>query len=234
VPLTDLVGGGFDLPVGAWTDDTSMALCLGESLIECGGFDPADQLERYVRWWHEGHLSSTGRCFDIGGTVRNALLRFERTRDPESGSTDPSTAGNGSLMRLAPVVLAFAPNARDAVQMAAASSRTTHAAREAVDACRYLAGLIAGALRGESTPLTSRSSGTTTVRCSRSRGRARFSARQRCTLTRCASMSRRASETSNPPCGSGSTACSRLPPDTEYARSSSVRGAAGHSATTPT
>ena len=100
MPLTDLVGGGpFDLPVGAWTDDTSMALCLGESLIECGGFDPADQLERYVRWWHEGHLSSTGRCFDIGGTVRNALLRFERTRDPESGSTDPSTTGNGSLMR---------------------------------------------------------------------------------------------------------------------------------------
>ena len=101
-PITDLVGGGpFHLPAGAWTDDTSMALCLAESLIERGGFDAVDQLVRYVRWWRDGHLSSTGRCFDIGDTVRAALVRFERTRDAASGSTDPSTAGNGSLMRLA-------------------------------------------------------------------------------------------------------------------------------------
>jgi len=101
-PITELVGGGpFHLPAGAWTDDTSMALCLAESLIERGGFDAVDQLVRYVRWWRDGHLSSTGRCFDIGDTVRAALVRFERTRDAASGSTDPSTAGNGSLMRLA-------------------------------------------------------------------------------------------------------------------------------------
>ncbi len=51
-PLTDLVGGGpFNLAPGEWTDDTSMALCLGESLIERGGFDARDQTERYVRWW---------------------------------------------------------------------------------------------------------------------------------------------------------------------------------------
>jgi ADP-ribosyl-[dinitrogen reductase] hydrolase len=149
-PITDLVGGGpFHLPAGAWTDDTSMALCLAESLVERGGFDAVDQLVRYVRWWRDGHLSSTGRCFDIGGTVRAALERFERTRDAASGSTDPSTAGNGSLMRLAPVVLAFASNAREAVDMAAASSRTTHGAPEAVDACRCLAALLVGALRGE-------------------------------------------------------------------------------------
>src|SRR5437667_196014 len=73
----------------------------------------------------------------------------DRSRDAASGSTDPSSAGNGSLMRLAPIVLAFASNPREAVDMAAASSRTTHGAPEAVDACRYLAALLVGALRGE-------------------------------------------------------------------------------------
>jgi hypothetical protein len=148
-PLGDLVGGGpFDLPAGAWTDDTSMALCLAESLVECGGFDPVDQLERYVRWYRHGHLASTGRCVDIGNTVRAALERFERTREPSCGSTAPETAGNGSLMRLAPVALAWARRPRDAVRLAADSSRTTHAAREAVDACRYLSALLVGALQG--------------------------------------------------------------------------------------
>jgi len=70
-PISDMVGGGpFHLEPGQWTDDTSMAICLAESLIECRGFDPADQMRRYVRWWREGHLSSTGRCFDIGNTTK--------------------------------------------------------------------------------------------------------------------------------------------------------------------
>jgi ADP-ribosylglycohydrolase len=147
VPLTDMVGGGpFGLAPGEWTDDTSMALCLAESLVETGGFDPVDQLARYVRWWRHGHLSSNGRCFDIGNTCRAALERFEHTGQPTCGSTDPRTAGNGSLMRLAPVPLAFARDPRRAVALAAESSRTTHAAPEAVSACRYFAALIVGAL----------------------------------------------------------------------------------------
>ena len=67
---------------GQWTDDTSMALCLATSLVECGGFDAADQMQRYVRWWREGYLSSTGSCFDIGNTVSAALSRFLRHGDP--------------------------------------------------------------------------------------------------------------------------------------------------------
>jgi ADP-ribosylglycohydrolase len=125
-----------------------MALCLAESLVECRGFDPEDQMRRYVRWWREGHLSSTGSCFDIGNTVSGALQRFERSAEPYSGSTDPNTAGNGSLMRLAPVPLFYARDAPEAVRRSVDSSRTTHAAREAVDACRYLGGLIVGAVNG--------------------------------------------------------------------------------------
>ena len=148
-PIEDMVGGGpFGLRPGQWTDDTSMALCLAASLIECDGFDAADQMQRYVRWAEEGYLSSTGECFDIGNTVSQALRLFRRTGEPFAGSTDPGTAGNGSLMRLAPVAMFFAEDARKAMRHAAESSRTTHGAREAVDACRYFAGLLTAALAG--------------------------------------------------------------------------------------
>ena len=93
-PIEDMVGGGpFSLKPGQWTDDTSMALCLAASLIERGGFDPMDQMRRYVRWWHGGYLSSVGYCFDIGLTVRGALQRFEHTGDSYSGSTEAMSAG---------------------------------------------------------------------------------------------------------------------------------------------
>ncbi|MEX2645335.1 MAG: ADP-ribosylglycohydrolase family protein [Gaiellaceae bacterium] len=146
-PLTDIVGGGpFHLEPGQWTDDTSMALCLAESLVERRAFDPRDQLQRYVRWWREGHLSSTGECFDIGTATSRALRRFEQTGDPDSGSTSPDSAGNGSIMRLAPVPLFFAGDIEEAVARSGESSRTTHGAATCIDACRYLGALIAGAV----------------------------------------------------------------------------------------
>lgn len=149
-PITDMVGGGpFGLEPGQWTDDTSMALCLATSLVERGGFDPADQMERYLRWYREGYLSSTGECFDIGNTVRAALHRYEQSGDPYSGATDRYSAGNGSIMRLAPVVLYYAGDPATAIARAADSSRTTHGAAAAVDGCRYLAALLFGALNGE-------------------------------------------------------------------------------------
>jgi ADP-ribosyl-[dinitrogen reductase] hydrolase len=125
-----------------------MALCLADSLLTQGGFDPVDQLERYVRWRREGYLSSTGRCFDIGNTVSEALRTFEETGNPRSGPTHPRRAGNGSIMRLAPVVLAYHPD-RDAVDRhAAASSVTTHGAAEAIACCRILGGIVDAVLSG--------------------------------------------------------------------------------------
>jgi ADP-ribosyl-[dinitrogen reductase] hydrolase len=150
-PVTDIVGGGpFRLKPGEWTDDTSMALCLAESLIEVKGFDPADQMRRYLNWYREGHLSSTGRCFDIGNTTRDALVRFERTGKPYSGSTDKYSAGNGSIMRLAPVPLFFTGDSERGIVMSGESSRTTHGNILCIDACRYLGALIVGALSGAS------------------------------------------------------------------------------------
>jgi len=150
-PINDMVGGGpFELKPGQWTDDTSMALCLAESLIEQKGFVPTHQLEKYLEWYRQGHLSSTERCFDIGDTSSSALQQFEKTGEPYCGSTDPQSAGNGSIMRLAPVPLFFAQNPKEAIAKSAESSRTTHGAATAVDACRYLGALLVGAVNGAS------------------------------------------------------------------------------------
>ena len=148
-PLTDMVGGGpFNLQVGQWTDDTSMALCLAESLLESSGFDASDQMKRYLNWYRNGYWSSTGRCFDIGSTTRQALLIFEKGGNAFAGSEDPYSAGNGSIMRLASVPMFYRAFPEQVVHYAGLSSKTTHAARTAVDACRLLAMLITGALEG--------------------------------------------------------------------------------------
>ena len=148
-PVTDMSSGGaFGLRPGQWTDDTSLALCLAESLVETNDFDLIDQLDRYIRWYREGHLSSTGECFDIGNTTKMALNHYEETKDPYSGPTDPTTAGNGSIMRLAPVPLAYAKDFATAVERSGESSKTTHGALESVDSCRYLGGLIAASVTG--------------------------------------------------------------------------------------
>ena len=149
-PVTDMVGGGpFKLLPGQWTDDTSMALCLGQSLLDKHGFDPMDQLRKYVQWWQHGYMSSTDDCFDIGGTTCAALSRFTKQEQPWCGSTDSQKAGNGSIMRLAPVPMYFAFDPKQALEHCANSSRTTHGALTAVDGCRYLGALLLGALAGE-------------------------------------------------------------------------------------
>ena len=149
-PITDMLGGGpFGLQAGQWTDDTAMALCLATSLVERGGFDPYDQMRRYLRWYREGYLSSTGKCFDIGSTVRAALESFERDGEPMAGSSDPQSAGNGGLMRLAPVAMCWALQAAETSHFAAEATRTTHAAEEALDASRLFATQLRHALNGE-------------------------------------------------------------------------------------
>ncbi len=148
-----VAGGPWQLDPGQWTDDTSMALCLAASIVECGGFNAKDQMDRYLRWRDEGYMSSTETCFDIGITVNTALSRYAETGDPYAGSTDERSAGNGSLMRLAPISMYLVHDAGRAKELASQMSKTTHAATEAVDCCRYFAGLLVGALRGDSKDL---------------------------------------------------------------------------------
>lgn len=109
-----------------------MALCLAESLVVCNGFNALDQMQRYVRWYRDGYLSSTGTCLDIGGTTRSSLERFEQTGNPFAGSSATYMAGNGSLMRLASVPMWYAENSIEAIEKSGESSRTTHGAAVAV------------------------------------------------------------------------------------------------------
>lgn len=148
-PLTDMVGGGpFGLEPGQFTDDTSMALCLAASLIDMG-FDLQDQISRYARWANDGYMSSTGRCFDIGIATRAAMERFHRNGNPLAGSTDPQSAGNGCIMRLAPVPIRYVNDPELAVNYCEEQSRTTHQAPECLAASRLFGEYLVRALQGQ-------------------------------------------------------------------------------------
>ncbi len=149
--VADMLGGGpFDLPRGAWSDDTAMALCLAESLIHRGVFDAADQLARYTRWQREGYRSATGQCLGITAATARALAAAQwRARPPaEAGDAAPIEAE--ALSRVAPIVLHFFAAPEEAVAAAADAARVTSQSPLVLDACRLLAAMLHAALRGES------------------------------------------------------------------------------------
>lgn len=152
-PVTNMTGGGkFRVAPGEWTDDTSMALCLADSLLACQGFDAADQMARYKRWVDTGYRSCKAHPIGIGKTVLQALMRYQRTGEAFSGSSDPRSAGNGALMRLAPIPLFYANDIALTRQFAIESTRTTHAAPECLAASELFAELLHHALHDKMKP----------------------------------------------------------------------------------
>ena len=150
-PITDMVGGGvFGLEPGQWTDDTSMALCLADSLLAQGRYDSFDVMERYDRWHKEGYRSSTGTCFDIGNQVTCSLWDFREQQRVPTSAERTTSAGNGAIMRLAPVVIAGfeSRDPREVVETARLSARETHFSVEAEAATEVFAALLVGALLG--------------------------------------------------------------------------------------
>lgn len=146
-------GGPHNLQAGEWTDDTSMALALADSIATVG-WDLNDQAQRYVQWWQNGKYSVNGRCFDIGNTIRRGLNKFLATRDAlTSGDNLNSASGNGSIMRLAPVPIQYADlfdsDIEQFSKLAEESSVPTHASEQCVSACRYLAAVIAALIQGQ-------------------------------------------------------------------------------------
>lgn len=154
-PLTDMIGGGpFYLEPGEWTDDTSQALCLAQSLIDCRGFDAKDQLDKYVQWYKHGYMSSNGTCFDIGDQTRKVLDEYIKTGDETNSAFVLSarlkngqlSSGNGSLMRIAPIALYYLSDTKLALKYAAQSSLTTHASAECIECCVIFTELLLLAL----------------------------------------------------------------------------------------
>jgi ADP-ribosylglycohydrolase len=142
--LTQLVGGGIcDVAPGGWTDDTAMILCVCESLIVKHGFDAHDQMDRFVRWWRYGYMTCAGRTYDVGNTTRLALFAYIQTGDPFSGVQSTHSAGNGALSRVAPIGLYYAVQSDVIDQAAMYSSMLTHATAHSIDACRYVAWIMA-------------------------------------------------------------------------------------------
>jgi ADP-ribosyl-[dinitrogen reductase] hydrolase len=149
-PVGDMLGGGpFDLPRGGWSDDTSMALCLADSLIECNGFDARDQVERYRRWQQEGYLSATGQCVGITASSARAIAMAQWRRQAFSGSHDPAQLDPEPLSRVAPAVLFFFASSDHAIEQATEAARTTCQAPAVLDACRSLARALHAALSGQ-------------------------------------------------------------------------------------
>lgn len=148
-PITEMVEGGkFQMRLGEWTDDTAMALCLADSLIECNGFDAKDQMDRYWRWGDEGYNSTRTRAFGVGKTVARALMKYHKTGEPYSGSESPEAAGNGSLMRIAPIAIYFSNDRNNALRYAELSSKTTHAAEECIQACMFFVDSLINVFEG--------------------------------------------------------------------------------------
>jgi ADP-ribosylglycohydrolase len=146
-------GGPHGLKAGEWTDDTSMALALADS-IATAGWDLNDQASRYVEWWKKGKYSVNGRCFDIGYTTRMALSTYIDDKNAlASGDRSERASGNGSIMRLAPVPIRYAglyPNKVEEIsRFAEESSLPTHASEQCLSACRYLATVLAALIHGE-------------------------------------------------------------------------------------
>lgn len=141
-------GGPFGLAPGQWTDDTAMPLALATSLRKDPSLDPCDLMDRFVAWWESGAYSCTGTCFDIGATTVDALSRYVQTGDPIAGRISPFTAGNGALMRLAPVAIRHWNDRANLERVADLQTRVTHGAEEARAASVAFASLLAHAIEG--------------------------------------------------------------------------------------
>ena len=127
-----------------WTDDTSQALCLADSLISTKKFDLTDQLERYSKWLFEGYLSSKEWGYGCGPTARLAINNFKKNGKPSPVKDQPT---NGALMRLCPIPLYYSYNLEEAINKSGESAKSTHDNPICVDACRLYGSMIVKAVQ---------------------------------------------------------------------------------------
>ena len=141
-------GGKFNLPAGAYTDDTAMMLCLAQSLIDKNGFDAHDQLQKYCDWLNSGYLSATGKSVGCGKHTYRALLNYMHKKETICTVGNNRSAGNGSLMRIAPIAIYYMENLNKALEYASLSSYTTHKLKVCADACIAFTWLLFGFYKG--------------------------------------------------------------------------------------
>ena len=141
--IREMTGGGkFNLPPGAWTDDTSMALCLGHSLIHSPDLDAADLLNRFWNWATKNELCSQDKAFGFGQNTLRTLMKFYKTGQLTADSTGKHSDGNGSIMRLSPVAIVHHTDIEETRRVARRQSFTTHASQKGADCCEFLGMLL--------------------------------------------------------------------------------------------
>lgn len=143
-------GGPFNVDVGNWTDDTSMALVMAWSIIERQGtIDLKDHLDKYLLWVNDKYFSANRKLNDIGITFTNSLNEYTRSNQVVR-DFEWTTGGNGCIMKLAPIPMLLHKFPELAITYSAYSCINTHHSTKAIDCCRYFAGLIVGAIQGAS------------------------------------------------------------------------------------
>lgn len=149
-PVTGMRAGGyFELPVGAWTDDTAMALCLAESLLEHPQLDLKDLLDRFCLWASKGANTSTGVCVGIGQNTLRVLGNYHRNGELFAPETRQKSDGNGAIMRLAPVAVRHWRAPFEAKRIAVQQSRATHYSDLSAGACEALASALCTLISGD-------------------------------------------------------------------------------------
>lgn len=149
--VTDMKPGGyFNLPKGAWTDDTAMALCLADSLLEDPSLNIKDLMDRFLRWIDLAENTSTGKAIGLGQNTIFILGHYRRSGALEAPYIKGKSDGNGSIMRLAPIACAYWREIDLARALAIKQSLATHASALASSACDFLTLVLCELIKGSS------------------------------------------------------------------------------------
>ena len=146
----------FKMEPGQWTDDTSMGLCLADSLLmNKGELKPHDLMRRFLCWWYGGYNNafrnnSTPRhSVGLGGNISQSFSRYKDYQEEETKAGDKNTSGNGSIMRNAAIPICFHYDINKACEKARKQSLVTHQGVEAKECCSLLTHIIVKIFKGE-------------------------------------------------------------------------------------
>lgn len=156
-PVTDMIGyGTYNLPKGSWSDDSSMTLCLAESIGHLKGIDYEDVMKNFYDWFKHSKFTPDHHVFDIGRTCHTAIMNFRQGIEPvDCGLTDEQSNGNGSFMRISPLPLylfqqfgADAMSKEEAFELIHNVSRLTHGHKISLIGCDIYCSVMIEILNG--------------------------------------------------------------------------------------
>lgn len=137
-PVTDMIGyGTYNLPPGTFSDDSSLTFCLAEALVRDYNLNTIAGL--FEKWYYESYWTATGTVFDIGNTTRKAINNLAKGFKPElAGEFNASSNGNGSLMRISPLVFyLFDKTMSERYEITKEVSSITHGHIRSIISCFY-------------------------------------------------------------------------------------------------